>query len=66
METYVRRFTIADQDRVTRRYARYAELPVRDEIGSLRPHTYGVRPLSCLSVATEPCRPTACIRDLSV
>ena len=25
-----------------------------------RPHTYGVRVCSCTSIATEPCRPTAC------
>ena len=25
------------------------------------PHTYGVRVCSCISIATEPCRPTACI-----
>ena len=55
--------TIADQDRVTRRYARYAEISVRDVLGSMRPHTYGVRPLPCPSVATEPSRPTACIRE---
>ena len=33
---------------------------LRDADGSLRPHTYGVRVCSCTSIATEPCRPTAC------
>ena len=28
---------------------------------SMRPHTYGVRVCSCISIATEPCRPTVCI-----
>ena len=31
-----------------------------DADGSLHPHTYGVRVCSCTSIATEPCRPTAC------
>ena len=55
--------TIADQDRVTRRYARYAEIPVRDVLGSMRPHTYGVRHWSCSAIATKPPRPTACMRE---
>ena len=28
---------------------------------SSRPHTYGVRPWSSSAIATEPCRPTACV-----
>ena len=27
------------------------------------PHTYGVRPWSSLAIATEPCRPTACVHE---
>ena len=27
------------------------------------PHTYGVRPWSCPAIATEPCRPTAWVRE---
>ncbi len=39
----------------------YAPAPrLRDADGSLRPHTSGVRVCSCTSIATEPCRPTAC------
>ncbi len=39
----------------------YAPAPrLRDADGSMRPHTYGVRVCSCTSIATEPCRPTAC------
>ena len=55
--------TIADQDRVTCSYARYAAIPVRDEIGFTRPHTYGVRHWSCSAIATKPPRPTACMRE---
>jgi len=33
---------------------------LRGADGSMRPHTYGVRVCSCTSIATEPCRPTAC------
>ena len=30
---------------------------------STRPHPYGVRHWSCPAIATEPCRPTACVRE---
>ena len=47
----------------TRRYLRYAELSMCDADSPTRPHTYGVCPWSCPAIATEPCRPTACVRE---
>ena len=45
----------------TYRSARHVPAPrLRDADNPIRPHTYGVRVCSCTSIATEPCRPTAC------
>ena len=47
----------------TCRYLRYAELSMCDADSPTRPHTYGVCPWSCPAIATEPCRPAACVRE---
>ena len=49
-----------NHDRTYRPVRHAPALRLRDADGSLRPHTYGVRVCSCTSIATEPCRPTAC------
>ena len=58
-------FCTVEQSRMnhdrTYRPVPYAPAPrLRDADGSMRPHTSGVRVCSCTSIATEPCRPTAC------
>ena len=49
-----------NHDRTYRPVPHVPALRLRDADGSMRPHTYGVRVCSCTSIATEPCRPTAC------
>ena len=34
-----------------------------DAVGTMPPHTYGVRPRSYPAISTGPCRPTACVRE---
>ena len=46
----------------TYRPLRHVSTPrLRDADGSMPPHTYGVRHRPCSAIATEPCKPTACI-----
>ena len=49
-----------NHDRTYRPVPHAPALRLRGADGSMRPHTYGVRVCSCTSIATEPCRPTAC------
>ena len=49
-----------NHDRTYRPVPYAPALRLRDADNSIRPHTYGVRVCSCTSIATEPCRPTAC------
>jgi len=50
-----------NHDRTYRPVPYAPALRLRDADNSIRPHTYGVRVCSCTSIATEPCRPTACV-----
>ena len=49
-----------NHDRTYRPVRRVPAPCLRDADDSMRPHTSGVRVCSCTSIATEPCRPTAC------